>query len=126
MESGLENIGVYIQKSSHSYNVHSSFLERLAYIISITGMVGDQISTRLGLSLPNIYETNHFVASLMSQGLWLSFDLLMLSFTLLLPFFLMRFTNIEERNTALIFPFLFGCGRIVATISNLSLFFSHF
>ena len=69
--------------------------EIIAYITALLGMVGDQTSTRLGLTLPNLCESNHFVSLLLSRGLWLPFDLLILSTSIVLPLFLMRVTYFE-------------------------------
>jgi len=97
--------------------------EIIAYITAILGMVGDQTSTRLGLMLPNVYESNSFVAFLLSRGLWLPFDLLVLSVSLILPLILMRVTFFKGRSVILVFPLIFGVIRIITTVSNFLLFF---
>ena len=99
--------------------------EIIAYITAILGMVGDQTSTRLGLMLPNVCESNSFVALLWSWGLWLPFDLLVLSISLVLPLILMRVTSFKGRSVILAFPLIFGVIRIFATVSNFLLLFSY-
>lgn len=99
--------------------------EIIVYITAVLGMVGDQTSTRLGLMLPNVYESNSFVAFLLSRGLWLPFDLLVLSISLFLPLILMRVKSLKGRSVILAFPLIFGVIRIVATVSNFLLFFSY-
>ena len=99
--------------------------EIIAYITAILGMVGDQTSTRLGLMLPNVWESNPFVILLLSRRLWLPFDLLVLSISIVLPLWLMRFTSFKSRSVILSFPLIFGVTRILATVSNFLLFFSY-
>ena len=97
--------------------------EIIAYITAILGMVGDQTSTRLGLMLPNVFEFNPFVAFLISRGLWLPFDLLMLTISIVLPLFLGRITSFKGKSVVLTFPLIFGVIRILVTVSNFLLFF---
>lgn len=99
--------------------------EIIAYITAVLGTVGDQTSTRLGLMLPNVCESNPFVALLLSRGLWLPFDLLVLTISLVLPLILMRVTSFKGRSVILAFPLIFGVMRIFATVSNFLLFFSY-
>ena len=99
--------------------------EIIVYITAILGIVGDQMSTRLGLMFPNVFESNPFVAVLLSRGLWLPFDLLMLSVSIVLPLFLMRVTSFKGRSVILAFPLILGVIRILATVSNFLLFFSY-
>jgi len=99
--------------------------EIIAYITAILGMVGDQTSTRLGLMLNNVCESNSFVALLLSRGLWLPFDLLVLSISLVLPLILLRVTSFKGRSVILAFPLIFGVIRIFATVSNFLLLFSY-
>jgi uncharacterized membrane protein SirB2 len=106
-------------------NLTLSSSEIVAYITAILGMVSDQMSTRLGLMLPNVFESNPFVASLLSQGLWLPFDLLILITSIVLPLFFMRVTSFEDKNMILTFPLIFGVIRIFASVSNFLLFFNY-
>ena len=99
--------------------------EIIAYTTAILGMVGDQTSTRLGLMLPNVFESNPFVAFFLSRGLWLPFDLLVLSISIVLPIFLMRVTSFKGRSAILTLPLILGIIRILATVSNFLLFLSY-
>jgi hypothetical protein len=99
--------------------------EIIVYITAILGMVGDQASTRLGLMLPNVYESNPFVELLLSRGLWLPFDLLVLFISIVLPLFLLRITYFEGKNVILTFPLILGVVRIFASVSNFLLLFSY-
>ncbi len=98
--------------------------EIIVYLTAILGMVGDQTSTRLGLMFLNVFESNPFVAFLMSRGLWLPFDLLMLTISIVLPLFLGRIVSFKGKSAILTFPLIFGVIRILATVSNFLLFFS--
>lgn len=98
--------------------------EIIAYVIAVMGMVGDQVSTRLGLTRPEIYESNLHVALLRGWELWLPFDLAVLLFSIGLPALFIRRCRVGGRWVILAFPLIFGVARLLSTIWNFRLIFS--
>lgn len=99
-------------------------IEISAYFLAVLGMLGDQISTRLGLVLPGTCELNFFAAWMMARGLWLPLDLLLLAAFLCAPAALIRRYDARERWLTLAYPILFGLIRITAAISNFMIIFA--
>lgn len=116
-----------IRKGSKKFNTqctHPISLreeETVVSLIAILGMLGDQLSTRLSLNLPYISESNPMVIWLMQNGLWLTFDLIILMAILLIPILCIRKTSIEGKSILLAFPLIFGIFRISATFMNIIL-----
>lgn len=116
-----------IRKGSNKFNIqrtHPISLraeETVVSLIAILGMLGDQLSTRLSLNLPYISESNPMVIWLMQNGLWLTFDLIILMAILLIPIICIRKTSIEGKSILLAFPLIFGICRISATFLNIIL-----
>lgn len=125
IKSELPHNRIYFNNVILKADLSLTSSESLAYITAFLGMVGDQTSTRFGLMLPNVWESNPNVALLLSRGLWLPFDLLVLSISIVLPLFLIRFASFKGRGVILVFPLIFGVIRIFATVLNFSLFFSY-
>jgi len=96
--------------------------EGVAYLAVVSGIVGDQLSTRLALSKPYNYETNLFTVANMQNGLWLPLDILLLALSIGIPALLMRRWSFEGRWAVLIFPLILGTIRFAATVWNLHLF----
>jgi len=99
-----------------------SLSEIIAYVTAVMGVLGDQFSTRLGLTVPGVVESNQFTAMLIERGLWLPFDILVLALAVGLPALFIRYTKMEGRQVSLSFPLLFGAARLLATVWNLRLF----
>ena len=99
-------------------------IEVAAYFLAVLGMLGDQISTRVGLAIPGTYEMNFVAAWMMSRGLWLPLDLLLLVAFLCAPAVLIRRYNFRERWLTLAYPTLFGLIRITTAISNFMIIFT--
>ena len=93
-------------------------IEIAAYFLAVLGMLGDQISTRLGLAMPGTCELNFLAAWMMERSLWLPVDLLFLTVLLCAPAVLIRRYDSKERWLALAYPILFGLIRITAAMSN--------
>ncbi len=96
--------------------------EKATYITVATGIMGDQLSTRLALSNPRFYETNPFALTLMKGGLWLPLDILLLVLSIGVPVLLMRRWRFEGRWAVLAFPLILGTIRLAATVWNLFLY----
>ena len=90
--------------------------------MAVVGVLGDQVSTRLGLMRPGVSESNPFASWLMVRGLWLPFDLALLSFTVLASFVFARAVGPRERWLFLLAPVAFGVVRLVAAVWNFLLF----
>jgi hypothetical protein len=99
-------------------------IEIAAYFLAVLGMLGDQISTRLGLAQPGTSELNFFASWMMARGLWLPLDMLLLAAFLCAPAVLIRRYDAKERWLTLAYPILFGLVRITAAISNLIIIFN--
>ncbi len=93
-------------------------MEKIAYTLAVVGVIGDQVSTRVALSMPYLYETNPFSVKLMTLGLWLPFDLVLLLAGIAIPWMIMRRRN---KRAALIYPALYGIIRLAAAVWNTSL-----
>ena len=93
-------------------------IETLAYLTALAGIVGDHLSTRVGLLLPTIRELNPFTVYLRQNGLWLLFDALMIVVSIGVPAFLMRRWSFRGRWAVLAFPLLLGSARFFAMIHN--------
>jgi len=97
------------------------YWEVFAYVLLVVGTLGDHISTMLALRLPHIYETNQFTLVLMSNGLWLPFDLLLIALGIAVPYLLLRVKRGGPLTALLAYPLVLGAIRLGAYIWNLSL-----
>ena len=93
-------------------------LEKTAYLVATVGILGDHLSTRLGLMNPDVYEANPYTIWLMQRGNWLTFDLLLLLAAVGIPALIMRRWTFKGRWVMLVFPALLGSARLCAAIWN--------
>jgi len=96
--------------------------ERFAYCMAVVGILGDQLSTRLCLTHPLMYETNPFTVWNMEQGRWLPIDIFLLTAMITICALLIRRWGLEYRWTVLLCPFIFGSLRLLAAVHNLLLY----
>ncbi|MHA2237328.1 MAG: hypothetical protein ACXAB2_03030 [Candidatus Hodarchaeales archaeon] len=96
-------------------------LERYSYVLATLGVVGDQISTRIGLLNPDIVEFNPIVRFLISVNAWFFFDLLVLGITIGTSYFFLRKVNVKYNTCILVYPILFGFLRLFVTVLNLQI-----
>lgn len=101
-------------------------VESLAYLTAMVGIVGDHLSTRIGLLSPRIQELNPFTVYLRLNGLWLPFDIFMLAASLGLPALLIRKWSFRGRFAVLAFPILVGLTRLFAAIHNVMMIVLNF
>ncbi len=94
-----------------------------AYLLLVAGVVGDHLSTIVGLNRENVYESNPFAAVLMQNGLWATTDFALIVITVAMTYFLLRMKDNPLAKYMLIYPILAGLIRLVVTFSNLSLIF---
>jgi len=93
--------------------------EKISYLLATAGILGDHLSTRLGLTKPYAYEANPHTIWLMEKGIWLPFDLLLLLATVGIPTLIMRKWSFKGRWAILSVPMLLGSARLCAAIWNL-------
>jgi len=99
-------------------------LESVSYATMIFGTAADQISTRIGISHPEIYESNSLPRYLMTIGLWLPFDVIFISSMIAVIFIILRKWKFRDRWTILAYPYTYGVIRFLAGIWNTFLYCS--
>ena len=87
--------------------------------MAVVGVLGDQLSTRLCLIHPLMYEINPFTVWNMEQGLWLPVDLVLLTAMITICALLMRRWRFDGRWAVLFYPVIFGALRLLAAVHNL-------
>lgn len=96
-------------------------LEVFAYILLVAGTLGDHLSTVVALTRPYIFEANPFTVQLMTRGLWLPFDLVLIAAGIAIPYLLMRLTSRPHFKALLAYPLIHGAIRLGACLWNISL-----
>ena len=104
---------------SKGFFFESFSLERYSYVFATLGVIGDQLSTRIGLLNPNIVESNPITRFLISVNAWFLFDMLSLGIMIGASYLFLRKASVKNRNFILVYPILFGVFRLVATVLNL-------
>ena len=101
-------------------------LETRGYAVMVFGAIADQVSTRIGLTHPDIYETNPVSRYLMGIGMWLPFDIIVISLMIGVLFVILRKWNWKytHKCAILAYPYTYGIVRLMAGIWNISLFCS--
>jgi hypothetical protein len=92
-----------------------------AYLLLVTGVVGDHFSTGLALSRQNIYETNPVALGLMQKGLWTITDVALILVSVAASYVFLRVLKKPFSNYILVYPALAGVIRLAVTLWNLSL-----
>jgi len=93
-----------------------------AYMRAIVGVVADQLTTRLVLSKPNIYEANPNTIRLMERGLWLQFDVTLLVASIIVSAVIMRKWGFRDRWVILLYFAACFVIRFGAAMNNLLLY----
>ena len=93
--------------------------EGLAYILSICGIMMDQLSTRIGLSRPNIVELNPRAVYLMNLGMYLYVDIFIAFSMIAFCYLTIKFWGFKNRWAILFLPFTFGVLRLSTGILNI-------
>jgi len=104
-------------------NLPLSRFEFSAYLLLIAGVIGDHVSTGIALARENIYESNPVALGLMQDGLWLPVDLILILFTVLTPYLLIRILKKDVTRYFLLPPLVAGLIRLLVTFWNLSILF---
>jgi len=98
-------------------------IEIISYIILIVGVSLDHSSTMYALTLPDAYEVNPFVRSLMAKNLWLFGDIFVVITAIFIPYFMIRLIDRWEMQVVLAYPIVHGFLRICCGIHNLGVIF---
>ena len=106
---------------SEDFFFDSFSFERYSYVFAALGVIGDQLSTRIGLLNPNIMESNPITRFLISVNAWFLFDMMVLGIMIGASYLFLRKTSVKNRNFILVYPILFGVFRLVATVLNLKI-----
>jgi hypothetical protein len=104
-------------------NLYSVRVEVLAYAILILGVVGDHISTTIGLSRDYVRESNPIALGLMDNGIWIQTDIILIVVGILSVFTLLRIVKNSSSRIFLFFPVICGLVRLGVTFWNLSILF---
>jgi hypothetical protein len=100
------------------------FYVKLAYIVSLIGFSIDQISTRIGLTFPNVFERNQATVRLLNSGTWLYVDFLLALFTILVSHMVISNWGFKHRKFIALFPLTFGALKLLTGLLNLNLIVS--
>lgn len=96
-------------------------IEILSYLVLVVGTVGDHLSTTIALQSPGIYETNQFAVFLMSRGLWLPFDIILILLGISIPYLIIRTKKGMPFRSVLVYPLVLGIVRLCACFWNFSI-----
>ena len=102
-------------------------IERMAYASVVIGLLLDQLSTRLVIAHPYIYEGNKYVVMMMERGVWLLTDVVVVLGCILIPYLFIRLVQNRlpyGRYGALLLPMIVGFIRSMAATWNVCLFLS--
>ena len=99
-------------------------IQNLSYIFSLLGIFMDQVSTRLGLLNPLIFEGNPNVAWMLELGIWLHIDLTILVVMILSCELIVDHWNFVNRRVVYFCPLTYGVLRLITGISNFLLLVS--
>jgi hypothetical protein len=102
-------------------NLYSVRVEAFAYAIMILGVVGDHISTSVGLSRDYVRESNPIALGLMDNGIWIQTDIILIVVSILSVFTLLRVLKNSSSRIILILPVICGLVRLGVTFWNLSI-----
>ena len=101
--------------------INTSKIVYIAYLFSFIGFATDQISTRFGITNPNIIEINPTTMHLMDAGLWLYADIVAVLFTILVSQLIIKHWNFKYRELIALTPSTYGALKLVTGILNFHL-----
>jgi len=93
-------------------------IQKLSYIFSLLGIFTDQLSTRLGLLHPLIFEGNPNVAWMLDLGIWLPIDLTILAVMILSCKLVVDNWGFVNRRIVYFCPLTYGVLRLMTGVSN--------
>jgi hypothetical protein len=98
-----------------------TWVEFFSYSILTLGTLGDYISTHIGLTFGNLYETNPITYQLVAKGMWLPANLVIVVLGIAVPFLIFRLSKERYYRCILSFPIAYGIVRLSACTRNISL-----
>ena len=93
-------------------------VQKLSYLLSILGIFTDQVSTRLGLLHPMVYEGNPNVAWMLDLGIWLPIDISILAVMILSCKLVVDHWGFVNRRVVYFCPLTYGVLRLITGLSN--------
>jgi hypothetical protein len=102
-------------------NLYSVRVEAFAYAIMILGVVGDHISTSVGLSRAAVQESNQIALILMDNRIWIQTDIILIVVSILAVFTLQRVVKSPSSRMILLIPIICGLVRLGVAVWNTSL-----
>jgi hypothetical protein len=102
-------------------NLYSIRVEAFAYAIMIMGVIGDHISTSIGLSRGSLQESNPIALSLMNNNTWIQADAILIIVSILCVYALQRVLKSPSSRIILLFPIICGLVRLGVALWNTSL-----
>lgn len=102
-------------------NLYSVRVETFAYAIMILGILGDHISTSIGLSRTSIQESNPIALMLMNNNIWIQTDIILIIISILGAFTFQRVVKSPSSRIILLLPIICGLVRLGVTFWNISL-----
>jgi len=97
--------------------------EIIVYAMMVIGFLGDQLTTRIAMDLPWIVEANPLVAGLMTRGLWLPLDIMLVTLSLSAHFALQRAFKARSSWVTLSLPLIYGLVKFSTAVWNILLIF---
>jgi hypothetical protein len=104
-------------------DLYSIRVEAFAYALMIIGVIGDHISTGIGLSRDYIKESNPVALNMMNNGTWIRNDIIFIGVSILAVFVFKRAIKNRSSNMILIVPIICGLIRLGVTLWNVSIIF---
>ena len=98
----------------------ADLLQKTAFVTLFIGALGDWISTKIGISL-GLTEGNRLAAFLMSQGVWIQSDILIISICFLVPFLVYNMTEKRAPRSLFLFPLMAGLLKLLVSVWNISI-----
>jgi len=96
-------------------------VEAFAYAIMIIGVVGDHISTSIGLSRDYLQESNPIALMLMNNNIWLQTDIILILVSILGAYTFQRVVKSPSSRIVLLLPIICGIIRLGVAFWNTSL-----
>ena len=97
--------------------------EIIVYTTMVFGFLGDQLTTRIATNLPWIVEANPLVAELMTRGLWLPLDILVLALSISAHLTLQLAFKTRRSWVTLSLPLIYGLVKLSTAMWNMLLIF---
>ena len=92
-------------------NLYSLRVEAFAYAIMILGVIGDHMSTSVGLSKSSLKESNPIALMLMNNNVWIQADLILIMVSIIGVFTFQRVVKSPSSRIILLLPIICGLVR---------------